>query len=88
VIKYQEFEPAILGDIEKPKSKAKPQKDEELWVVQLADKIDDMFATCLRCTVPKISASLTSALGVDAVLSKPDDMGHLVESINAVFEPH
>ena len=36
----------------------------------------------------KISASLTSALGVDAVLSKPDDMGHLVESINAVFEPH
>ena len=36
----------------------------------------------------KISASLTSALGVDAVLSKPDDMDHLVESINAVFEPH
>jgi len=48
VIKYQEFEPAILGDIEKPKSKAKPQKDEELWVVQLADKIEDMFATCGR----------------------------------------
>jgi len=22
------------------------------------------------------------------VLSKPDGMGHLVESINAVFEPH
>jgi DNA-binding NarL/FixJ family response regulator len=36
----------------------------------------------------KISPSLTSALGVDAVLSKPDDMGHLVESIKAVFEPH
>jgi len=36
----------------------------------------------------QISASLTSALGVDAVLSKPDDMDHLVESINAVFEPH
>ena len=36
----------------------------------------------------RISPSLTSALGVDAVLSKPDGMGHLVESINAVFEPH
>ena len=33
----------------------------------------------------KISPSLTSALGVDAVLSKPDGMGHLLESINAVF---
>ena len=33
----------------------------------------------------KISPSLTSTLGVDAVLSKPDGMGHLVESINAVF---
>jgi hypothetical protein len=31
---------------------------------------------------------LTSALGVDAVLSKPDGMGHLVESINAVLRPH
>ena len=48
MIKYQEFEPAILGDIEKPKFKARPEKPEELWVVQLADKIDDMFATCLR----------------------------------------
>jgi hypothetical protein len=35
----------------------------------------------------KMSPSLTSALGVDAVLSKPNAMGHLVESINAVFEP-
>jgi DNA-binding NarL/FixJ family response regulator len=34
----------------------------------------------------RISPSLRSALGVDAVLSKPDDMGHLVESINAVFD--
>jgi DNA-binding NarL/FixJ family response regulator len=33
----------------------------------------------------KLSPSLKSALGVDAILSKPDDMGHLVESINAVF---
>ena len=33
----------------------------------------------------KISPSLRSALGVDAVLSKPDGLGHLVESINAVF---
>jgi hypothetical protein len=40
VIKYQEFEPAILADIEKPKSKDKPEKPEELWVVQLVDKID------------------------------------------------
>src|ERR1700736_2177634 len=34
----------------------------------------------------KISPSLISALGVAAVLSEPDDMGHLVESINAVFD--
>ena len=34
----------------------------------------------------KISPSLTSALGVDAVLSKPDGMGHLVESINTVCD--
>jgi DNA-binding NarL/FixJ family response regulator len=33
----------------------------------------------------KLSPSLKSALGVDAILSKPDDMGHLVESINTVF---
>ena len=33
----------------------------------------------------KLSPSLKSALSVDAILSKPDDMGHLVESINAVF---
>jgi DNA-binding NarL/FixJ family response regulator len=33
----------------------------------------------------KLSPPLKSALGVDAILSKPDDMGHLVESINAVF---
>ena len=46
MIKYQEFEPAILGDIEKPKSKAKPQKDEELWVVSEVATIDAMFATC------------------------------------------
>ena len=36
----------------------------------------------------KLSPSLTSTLGVDAVLSKPDGMGHLVESINGVFAPH
>jgi DNA-binding NarL/FixJ family response regulator len=34
----------------------------------------------------KIGPSLISAIGVDAVLSKPDGMGHLVESINAVFD--
>jgi DNA-binding NarL/FixJ family response regulator len=36
----------------------------------------------------KLGPSLTSALGVDAVLSKPNGMGHLVESINRVFDPH
>ena len=37
----------------------------------------------------KITPSLTSALGVDAVLAKPDGMGHLVESINSMFDaPH
>jgi DNA-binding NarL/FixJ family response regulator len=34
----------------------------------------------------KLSPSLTSTLGVDAVLSKPEGMGHLVESINSVFD--
>jgi DNA-binding NarL/FixJ family response regulator len=33
----------------------------------------------------KLSPSLKSVLGVDAILSKPADMGHLIESINAVF---
>jgi len=36
----------------------------------------------------KLSPSLKSALGIDAILSKPSDMGHLVESINAVFNSH
>ena len=36
----------------------------------------------------KLSSSLRSTLGVDAVLPKPEGMGHLVESINAVFDPH
>jgi hypothetical protein len=45
VIKYEEFEVDIKADIEKAKSKAKPQKDEEPWVVQLAREIEDMFAT-------------------------------------------
>lgn len=36
----------------------------------------------------KVGASLMSTLGVNAVLSKPDGMGHLVESINSLFEPH
>lgn len=36
----------------------------------------------------KMTPSLKSAFGVDAVLSKPEGMGHLVESINAVFDPH
>jgi DNA-binding NarL/FixJ family response regulator len=29
---------------------------------------------------------LTSAIGVDAVLSKPDGMNHIVESINSLFD--
>jgi hypothetical protein len=32
-----------------------------------------------------LSPSLKSVLGVDAILSKPADMGHLIESLNAVF---
>jgi DNA-binding NarL/FixJ family response regulator len=36
----------------------------------------------------KLTPSLESALGVDAVLSKPDAMGQLVESINAVSNSH
>jgi len=33
----------------------------------------------------KIGKFLSSAIGVDAVLSKPDGMAHMVESINALF---
>jgi DNA-binding NarL/FixJ family response regulator len=36
----------------------------------------------------KLTPALTSTLGVDAVLSKPDGMAHLVDSINAVCDPH
>jgi hypothetical protein len=46
MVKRLAFEADIKADPEKPKSKAKPQKDEELWVVQLADKIEDTLSTC------------------------------------------
>jgi two-component system nitrate/nitrite response regulator NarL len=36
----------------------------------------------------KVGPALISALGVDAVLSKPDGMSHLVDSINGVFATH
>jgi two-component system nitrate/nitrite response regulator NarL len=36
----------------------------------------------------KVGSTLISALGVDAVLSKPDGMSHLVDSINGVFASH
>jgi DNA-binding NarL/FixJ family response regulator len=32
-----------------------------------------------------VSKALSSAIGVDAVLSKPDGMSHVVESINSLF---
>jgi len=33
-----------------------------------------------------VSKALSSAIGVDAVLSKPDGMSHVVESINSLFD--
>lgn len=71
VIKYQEFEAAILADIEKPKSKDKPQKDEELWVVQLADKIEDMFATCGRGQTNAEKAAREEFIKANAVKIDP-----------------
>jgi DNA-binding NarL/FixJ family response regulator len=36
----------------------------------------------------EIGPSLISTLGIHAVLSKQNGIGHLVESINSVFEPN
>jgi DNA-binding NarL/FixJ family response regulator len=33
-----------------------------------------------------VSKALSSAVGIDAVLSKPDGMTHVVESINSLFD--
>ena len=33
-----------------------------------------------------VSKALSSAVGIDAVLSKPDGMSHVVESINSLFD--
>jgi hypothetical protein len=33
----------------------------------------------------RIGKFLSSAIGVDAVLSKPDEMAQIVESINSLF---
>jgi DNA-binding NarL/FixJ family response regulator len=33
-----------------------------------------------------VSKAFSSAIGVDAVLSKPDGMSHVVESINSLFD--
>jgi DNA-binding NarL/FixJ family response regulator len=36
----------------------------------------------------KLGQSLKATLGVDAVISKPDGMSHLLDSIKGVFEVH
>jgi DNA-binding NarL/FixJ family response regulator len=57
-----------------------------------------MVASILKHKMPKlriilftmysenVSKALSSAIGVDAVLSKPDGMSHVVESINSLFD--
>ena len=54
----------------------------------LKNTMSDVHIIMFTMYSSKLSPSLTSALGVDAVLSKPDGMGHLVESINGVFDLH
>jgi DNA-binding NarL/FixJ family response regulator len=52
----------------------------------LKNTMSDVHIIMFTMYSSKIGPSLASTLGVDAVLSKPDGMGHLVESINDVLD--
>jgi DNA-binding NarL/FixJ family response regulator len=51
----------------------------------LKNTMPDVHIIMFTMYSEKVGPTLISALGVDAVLSKPDGMRHLVDSINGVF---
>jgi two-component system, NarL family, vancomycin resistance associated response regulator VraR len=51
----------------------------------LKQKMPNIRIILFTMYTEKIGKFLSSAIGVDAVLSKPDGMAHMVESINSLF---
>jgi len=54
----------------------------------LKNTMPDVRIIIFTMYAEKLGQSLMSTLGVDAVVSKPDGMSHLIDSINGVFEVH
>jgi DNA-binding NarL/FixJ family response regulator len=52
----------------------------------LKRKMPDLRIIMFTMYSDNVSKALSSAIGVDAVLSKPDGMSHVVESINSLFD--
>ena len=51
----------------------------------LKQKMPNIRIILFTMYTEKIGKFLSSAIGVDAVLSKPDGMANMVESINSLF---
>jgi len=51
----------------------------------LKQKMPDIRIILFTMYSESVGKALSSAIGVDAVLSKPDGMSHIVESINSLF---
>jgi DNA-binding NarL/FixJ family response regulator len=51
----------------------------------LKQKMPNIRIILFTMYTEKIGKFLSSAIGVDAVLSKPDEMANIVESINSLF---
>src|SRR6202048_5229755 len=51
----------------------------------LKQKMPNVRIILFTMYTEKIGKFLSSAIGVDAVLSKPDGIAHMVESINSLF---
>jgi DNA-binding NarL/FixJ family response regulator len=52
----------------------------------LKRKMPDLRIIMFTMYSDNVSKALSSAIGVDAVLSKPDGISHVVESINSLFD--
>ena len=52
----------------------------------LKNKMPNIRIILFTMYTERIGKFLSSAIGVDAVLSKPDGMNHIVESINSLFD--
>jgi DNA-binding NarL/FixJ family response regulator len=52
----------------------------------LKRKMPDLRIIMFTMYSDNVSKALSSAIGVDAVLSKPDGMSHVVESIHSLFD--